>query len=425
MALHRIALLDPSPARVLFLLLAGACFVACGASETGVRGSSGGSSGSGGSSSGGSGGASTSGGSGGGPPITVTGGGTGTGGGPGGAGGGLLDGGVKGCAVATVKSELVPASILIVLDRSGSMNCNLPPIIDSATCEKNPVQTDMTQPTRWAVVKKALKDAFAALPSTTSVGLSYFNTDDECSVNSTPSVGVNLLTPPQITALGANLDGAKAQGGTPIVGATILGFKHLHQQAQASGNKFLLLLTDGAETCNVDKIDQLATEIPKAMSVNIRTFVIGAPGSEGARGMLSEMAYLGGTAQSPTCEHGGLTSTAGDCHFDMTASKDFGADLELALRRISGTLTCSFDVPSTPGLPVDLARVNVRYTKGGAMEGMDIPQDKTASCQGGAQGWQYSSDNSKILLCGNICDEVRKDATGKIDIVLGCTTVVK
>ena len=330
-----------------------------------------------------------------------------------------------GCAVATLKSELVPANILVVLDRSGSMNCNLPPTTDSAACEKNPVQSDMTQPTKWAVVKAALKEAFAALPNTASVGLTYFNTDDECAVNSAPSVGVKLLTPPQIAALGANLDGAKAQGGTPIVGATILGFKHLHQQAQVSGNKFVLLLTDGAETCNADKVEQLAIEIPKAMSVNIRTFVIGAPGSEGARGMLSEMAYLGGTAQSPNCQHGGLSSTTGDCHFDMTASKDFGADLALALRRISGSLTCSFDVPSTPGVPVDLARVNVRYTKGGVMMGMDIPQDKSAPCQGGAQGWQYSSDNTKILLCGNVCDEVRGDATGRIDIVLGCTTVVK
>jgi hypothetical protein len=283
----------------------------------------------------------------------------------------------------------------------------------------------MTQPTKWAVVKKALKDAIALLPSSASVGLSYFNTDDECAVNSAPSVGVKLLGKPQMDALAANLDGAKAQGGTPIVGATILGFKHLHQQAQVSGNKFVLLLTDGAETCNADKIEQLAIEIPKAMSVNMRTFVIGAPGSEAARGMLSEMAYLGGTAQSPTCQHGGLTATAGDCHFDMTASKDFGTDLALALRRISGSLTCSFDVPSQPGLTVDLARVNVRYTKGGAMTGMDIPQDKSGPCEGGAQGWQYSSDNTKILLCGNICDEVRNDATAKIDIVLGCTTVVK
>ena len=102
---------------------------------------------------------------------------------------------------------------------------------------------------------KALKDAFAALPNTASVGLSYFNTDDECGANSLPSVGVKLLTPTQVDALGADLDGAKAQGGTPIVGATILGFKHLHQQAQVSGNKFVLILTYGAETCDANKID--------------------------------------------------------------------------------------------------------------------------------------------------------------------------
>lgn len=349
---------------------------------------------------------------------------SGTGGGGPIIGGGPSDSGVMGCAVASVKSEFVPANILVVLDRSGSMNCNLPPITDSAACEKNPVQADATQPTKWAVVKKALKDAVAALPGTTSVGLSYFNTDDECGANSLPSVGVKLLVPAQIDALGANLDGAKAQGGTPIVGATILAYKHLHQQAQVTGNKFVLLITDGAETCDADKIAQLGAEIPKAMSVNIRTFVIGAPGSEGARGMLSEMAFMGGTAQSPSCQHGGLDAASGDCHFDMTTSKDFGADLAVALKRISGSLTCSFDLPTSQTGPLDLTRVNVHYTKGSGT-GLDIPQDKSGPCQGGAQGWQYSSDNTKILLCGNICDEVRTDATARIDIVLGCTTVVK
>jgi hypothetical protein len=318
----------------------------------------------------------------------------------------------------------VPANILVVLDRSGSMNCNLPPITDSAACEKNPVQMDATQPTKWAVVKTALKEAFAALPGTSSVGLSYFSTNDECGANSAPSVAVNALTPTQIATLGANLDGAKALGGTPIVGATVLAYKHLHQQAQVVGNKFVLVLTDGSETCDAAKIDQLATEIPKAMSVNIRTFVIGAPGSEGARGMLSEMAFLGGTAQSASCQHGGLGATAGDCHFDMTTSKDFGVDLAAALRRISGALTCSFDLPASPGSPLDLTRVNVRYTKASGVIS-NIPQDKSSACQEGAQGWQYSSDNTKILLCGSICDEVKIDETGRVDIVLGCTTVVK
>jgi hypothetical protein len=391
------------------LVLAGvACFAACSASETGIRSGSGGSAGSG--ATGGAAGAM--------PPISPTGGGPITGGGP-------SDSGVMGCAVASVKSDLVPANILVVLDRSGSMNCNLPPLTDSAACEKNPIQSDATQPTKWAVVKKALKDAVAALPPTASVGLSYFNSDDECGAISLPSVGVKLLTSAQIDALGANLDGAKPpQGGTPIVGATILAFKHLHQQAQVSGNKFVLLITDGAETCDAEKVSQLATEIPKATSVNIRTFVIGAPGSEPARGMLSEMAYLGGTAQSPSCAHSGLNAATGDCHFDMTTSNDFGADLAVALKRISGSLTCSFDLPTSQTGPLDLTRVNVHYTKGSGT-GLDIPQDTKSACQAGAQGWQYSSDNSRVLLCGTVCDEVRNDPTGRIDIVLGCTTVVK
>jgi hypothetical protein len=67
----------------------------------------------------------------------------------------------------------------------------------------------------------------------------------------------------------------------------------------------------------------------------------------------------------------------------------------------------------------------VHYTKGGIGPGVDIPQDKSSTCQAGADGWQYSSDYRKILFCGSICDEVKADASAKIDIVLGCTTIVK
>lgn len=47
------------------------------------------------------------------------------------------------------------------------------------------------------------------------------------------------------------------------------------------------------------------------------------------------------------------------------------------------------------------------------------------ACPAGAEGWQYSSDHRKILLCGSIRDEVKVDASAKIDIVLGCATIVE
>jgi hypothetical protein len=54
-----------------------------------------------------------------------------------------------------------------------------------------------------------------------------------------------------------------------------------------------------------------------------------------------------------------------------------------------------------------------------------IVQDKSAGCQDGANGWQYSADGTKVLLCGSACDEVRSDPNAKVDIEFGCETKVK
>jgi hypothetical protein len=48
----------------------------------------------------------------------------------------------------------------------------------------------------------------------------------------------------------------------------------------------------------------------------IRTFVVGVPGSEPARTVLSSIAKQGGTAAD------GCDPQLGNCHFDMTMAKD-------------------------------------------------------------------------------------------------------
>src|SRR5689334_16265450 len=125
--------------------------------------------------------------------VTGTGGQAGNGSGGGGAGGsttgtggaggsgiivGTPEGGTQndsgGCASSTVKAELIPANMLFVIDRSGSMNCNLPPITSSSDCEAKPERVDASRPSKWEIIRDALKSAFASLPSTASAGIAYF-----------------------------------------------------------------------------------------------------------------------------------------------------------------------------------------------------------------------------------------------------------
>ncbi|MET0387756.1 MAG: vWA domain-containing protein, partial [Polyangiales bacterium] len=232
------------------------------------------------------------------------------------------------CAAQSYVSPQLPSSVLFVIDRSGSMACNAPPIQSVESCNVDPQPVDPSQPSRWDITTNALDATFGSLVgSAAAVGLSMFSTDGFCGVDSTPIVGVDPVDATQLTALGDAMHKAQPAGGTPIVGAVISAYHHLHEELRATGNRYVVLITDGEESCGMlgvaeDKADLLAarnrlleTEVQKARMANIKTFVVGTPGSEGARGFLSELAFRGGTARNVACAHGDTTGTVGDCHY--------------------------------------------------------------------------------------------------------------
>lgn len=340
-----------------------------------------------------------------------------------GQGGGISADGA--CAASTVAATLIPANILFVIDRSGSMNCNPPPLQSTPQCEQNPVPKFPDQPSKWQIVRDALKNAIANMTPTTRVGISYFNTDDYCGVSQLPPVTLAPLDANQLAALDASIDGVTPKGATPIIGGTTLGYAHLYYDDKTEGNDFVVLLTDGAETCAPSQKDNMINQtVPDATAVNIRTFVIGAPGSEPARAFLSQIAWAGGTARDMNCTHASMPDDVGDCHFDMTdPNLNFATALNDALKQISGqALTCEFDVPPAVGGDIDYNQVNVSFTPSNGMT-QSILQDNLP-CDSGSNGWQYNVDKTKIVLCGNACGMVKADAQGSISIALGCATEV-
>jgi hypothetical protein len=244
-------------------------------------------------------------------------------------------------------------NILFVIDRSGSMNCNLPPITESRACEQLAAPVDAGQPTKWGVMTGVLSAALERIvpPSGIHVraGLSYFSTNDRCGANSAPLVQIADADAAQIGLLRQTLSQGIPAGATPIVGATILAYKHLHEQSPFTGEGHVILLTDGADSCGPDYdaavgpgdhvADLIMNQAPKALGVGIRTWVIGAPGSEPARGMLSRLAVSGGTQRAEQCDASSPDPAVGDCHYDMTTGK-FETALQEALEHIVDVVTC-------------------------------------------------------------------------------------
>ena len=342
------------------------------------------------------------------------------------------------CAAVAIEANLIPANFLFVLDSSGSMNC-VPP--DGDDDEAKLCKTDPRKrgdgPSKWEVTQHALLNALEPLLDRDSLNVAVSTFPDfesRCGVSQTPSLAFASLTESHLASTSALLQDVTPDGDTPIAGASILSYAHLSgalRERTVSGNTFLVLLTDGNETCKPDELEKLLTkDAPMALEgFGIRTFVIGAPGSEEARSMLSQLAFAGGTATSSDCDRGSDSATA-DCHFDMTRSTDFEADLAEVLDKITQTkaLSCEFNVPANPeGGGVDLGQVNVTlFTPEWGednVEPLGKHEGPLGSCEGKENGWTYSDDRSKILLCGTDCDRVEQLPDAQVRIVLGCPSL--
>ncbi len=332
-----------------------------------------------------------------------------------------------GCVNASIRGQLRQTNLLFIVDRSGSMNCNLPEDgQSSADCDKFPVRRFADRASKWELTLEALRSTFDALAQTgrVSIALSAFPIDGSaCTVASEPQLPFVALTPTGVEAVMGHLSWLAPYGSTPLVGATVLGYQYLLDEMRRDklpGESFVVLVSDGRETCRANQTDKLlSTDAPTALAkLGVRTFVIGVPGSENAREFLSGLAEAGGTVRSGDCSYG-PTPSDGNCHFDMSTTTTFSSDLIRALSAINAeALSCSFSVPeTTAGTPVDLTRVNV------SINGQSVPFVASQPCNAQTTGWQYTPGNASIRLCGAACADAQKPGTD-VSIILGCPTTI-
>jgi hypothetical protein len=174
----------------------------------------------------------------------------------------------------------------------------------------------------------------------------------------------------------------------------------------------VLLATDGepSPVCDDNGIDEVSSVIASAAGASpaIHTYVIGI----GHEDKLQDLAKAGDTGLDALIVDG--------------TGKDTEKELLDALAKVRGqALPCDFALPQGNG--IDPLKVNVQRSAKGKDPLMLVNVGNKAGCDGADRlAWYYDdpSQPGRIVLCPRTCDDATSDTTTRIQIVVGCATVM-
>ena len=345
-----------------------------------------------------------------------------------------------GCVGTSKTAEQVPLDMYIMMDQSGSMS-----------------ETVASGATKWDAVSSALT-GFVQQPEAAGIGVGigffpytsglqcnvipFCATDADCGPvgcgpcapplpgfpgvcggatgdscvaadYAKPDVAIAVL-PGVGTAIINAMNAHGPTGGTPTSAALqgTVDYAKAWAIAHPDHAVIAVLATDGVPSgCNENAgfINGIAATALAGVP-SIKTFAIGV-GSDLT--LLQGIAAAGGTGQA----------------FLIDTNQNATDQFLQALNEIRGAaLSCAYLIPPAPvGETIDYGAINVQYTPDGGMP-VGLPKAKNVGeCPPApALAWYYDNEAApkQIMLCPGACDTISADVKGKMDVVLGCATVV-
>ena len=305
----------------------------------------------------------------------------------GGGGGGDLNG--EACGGNMAMANHLPPDLLIVLDRSGSMNQNAA----GMAC-------NMAGCTKWDQMTAAINQVVASTQASINWGLMMFGSgtsnqgNQACAVRATANVPPAIMTAGAIAA--AIVAGSPPVTSTPTRAAELSAAAYLRTLTDTNP-KIILLATDGQPNCAamggngaVDDPAAIAA-VGTVLGMGIPTYVIGV-GNTGADATLNSMAMAGGHPQPGSPQYYPVANTA---------------DLAAALTMIQGmvNLPCKFGLN---GMVTDPGMVSV--TIGGVKA-----DPSTFTLDPGGRGITFTGATCDMLTAGNITN---------VAINIGCQRLI-
>jgi hypothetical protein len=351
-------------------------------------------------------------------------------------GGATQEAGISGipevsCGASPYSASTKPVNMLLVIDRSGSM--------------ADPYGTGES---KWAVLQLALAQALEGAKKSIAFGLELFPYSDEpkppmCalpqgSASIQVPIGPGETTVPLVLAHLAK----EPAGGTPTAAAlgNAYDFFMTGDGRLLTGDKYVLLATDGGPNCNASHAacdatacttnldgecpgidaggpanccdlpnnlgatlcvdDQETTnQLARLKAAGIRTFVVGLPGTDAYASYLDQFATAGD----------GKNPNAPPLYFNVDTATGV-AGLAAVFTAITKELitTCRFQLAS---VPPDPKLLNV------TIDGVIIPQL-------GPDGWMLDSSTTPptVVIKGTTCSRVQTLGAESAQVVYGCPT---
>ena len=306
------------------------------------------------------------------------------------------------CSSTSAMAKPLPVDILVVLDRSGSMDIGIGSTYGDG---------GYSYLTRWTSMEQALTN-FVSSPAAAgiSIGLSFFpgTTFYGCDVAEYAKPAVPIAELPGVApAFLAAIKATSPDGGTPTLPALQGAIQYAKQREMMIGRRTAIALaTDGEPNECSSSTSTVAQAAMTAAADGIYTFVMGVGSTLPD---FDTIAVAGGTKKAFMVQNATPT------------------ELAMAFKSIqmqAARLACTFMVPpAPPGEMLDPAKVDVRFvpmanpTQG---FGIGIVGGK-ADC-GAAGGWYFDNllNPTTITLCDASCQKVNGAGEGSLSLLFGC-----
>jgi hypothetical protein len=289
------------------------------------------------------------------------------------------------CGSVTSSTSHLPADVLLVLDRSGSMNYS---IADDCYCDANLAGRNGTVcadtancTTRWPALTTALDATLSATSGSINWGLKlYSSSGSGCTVSNNVEVAISATA---VSAIQTQVGNTQPGGNTPTAQA-ITAAANYFKGVNDGNNHVILLATDGEPNCGsggstAPNVDATVVAIQTA---GFPVYVIGIGPSVGN---LDNFANAGGTGN----------------YYPATSPQSL-AD---AFSSISTAVTtCTFSSPTAPPDPNNVA----------------VYLDKNLVNKDPVNGWSFGANNQTIVLNGDSCDKVKSGTATNVQIYFGC-----